>query len=107
MGLNSYGMLCEHSLGQLQARPPLTYMVPSNWRVIQLATLNGKIEVVEGDDYYITDNVDVEAIGRLPFNSVFENSSTKHLEFNNLTLPAKTKFNIKTEPPSRRFIFAL
>jgi ketopantoate reductase len=98
MGLNSYGMLYGHSLGQLQARPPLTYMVPSNWRVIQLATLNGEIEVIEGDDHYITGGFDVEAIGRLPFNSVFENPATKHLEFNTLTLPAKTKFNIKTEP---------
>jgi hypothetical protein len=48
-------------------------MVPSNWRVIQLATLNGEIEVIEGGDHYITDGFDVEAIGRLPFNSVFEN----------------------------------
>jgi ketopantoate reductase len=91
-------MLYGHSLGKLQARPPLTYMVPSNWRVIQLASLNGEIEVIEGDDHYITDGFDVEAVGRPPIESIFERPSRKHLSFNTLTLPAKTKFDIKTEP---------
>lgn len=91
-------MLYGHSLANLQARPPLTYMVPSNWRVIQLAMLNGEIEVIEGDDHYITDGYDVEAIGRPPIESIFERPSRKHLSFNTLTLPAKTKFDIRTEP---------
>jgi hypothetical protein len=110
LGINSYAMLYGHSLGKLQARPPLTYMVPSNWRVIQLASLNGEIEVIEGDDHYITDGFDVEAVGRPPIESIFERPSRKHLSFNTLTLPAKTKFDIKTEPqpqdsylPSRGF----
>jgi ketopantoate reductase len=98
LGLNSHGILYGHSLGQLRARPPLTYIVPSNQRVLQLAMLNGEIEVIEGDDHYITGGFDVEACDRLPSSSLYEYPSTNHVRINTLTLPAKTKFDIKTEP---------
>jgi hypothetical protein len=78
LGINSCGMLYGHSLGNLQARPPLTYIVPSNWRVIQLASLNGEIEVIEGDDHYITGGFDFEAMERPPsslFSSIHQEST--------------------------------
>jgi ketopantoate reductase len=98
MGLNAYGILYGHSLGQLEARPPLTYIVPDNWCVLQLAVLNGEVEVIEGDDHYTTDGFDVEACEPLPLSALYEFPNTKHLWLNTLTIPAKTKFNIKTEP---------
>ena len=98
MGLNTHGILYGHSLGQLRARPPLTYIVPSNRRVLQLAMLNGEIEVIEGDDHNITDGFDVEACDQLPSSSLYEYPSTSHVRINTFTLPAKTKFDIKTEP---------
>ncbi|KAH8794627.1 hypothetical protein BGZ57DRAFT_315989 [Hyaloscypha finlandica] len=93
MGLNTHGILYGHSLGQLRARPPLTYIVPSNRRVLQLAMLNGEIEVIEGDDHNITDGFDVEACDQLPSSSLYEYPSTSHVRINTFTLPAKTKFN--------------
>ena len=96
-GLNSYGVLYGHTLGQLQARPPITYCVLTNWKVLLLAELNGEIEVTEEDESYITGGFDVEACEAVLDKVHTFHPSTRRVWVNTLTLPAKTKFDMKIE----------
>ena len=97
-GLNSSGILYGHAFGQLQARPPLTYIVPSNRRVISLAEMNGEIEVTESDGQYITDGFDVEALERPPDDHAILFPSKKHHQLLTAVLKAATNNGLKSEP---------
>jgi hypothetical protein len=96
-GLNNYGILYEHALGRMVARPPLTFMVPPNWRVLKLAELNGEVEVIEGDDSSIIDRFDIEANPQFPDDNAALFPSNHRVWVNTLILPAKTNFDVTVE----------
>lgn len=90
-------MLYGNGLARMTARPPLTFMVPTNWRVLKLAELNGEIEVIEGDDSYIADGFDIEANPPFSDNGGALFPSNRRIWVNTLTLPAKTNFDVTVE----------
>ena len=81
----------------MTARPPLTFMVPTNWRVLKLAELNGEIEIIEGDDSYVANGFDIEANPQLSNNCGALFPSNRRIWVNMLTLPAKTNFDVTVE----------
>jgi hypothetical protein len=74
-------------------------MVPSNWRILKLAELNGDVGVIEGDDSYLTDGFDIEANQQFPDENAAPFPSNHRIWVNMLTLPAKTNSMSQSKIP--------
>ncbi|KAE9374754.1 hypothetical protein N431DRAFT_556990 [Stipitochalara longipes BDJ] len=93
-GLGNVGMFIVNSLARQEARPPTTFLIPSNHHIEQFVARNGEVEIIEDDISYVCDGIDIEVVAGA---HIYESSGQKTHQFKTLTLAKEAKFDTELE----------